>query len=242
MTRTRRAVPELLLIVVGVFVALAAERWVAGGSDRALVEGYVRDLVSDLAQDSLGNVNRILMAEQRLAALDALLADLNGVGSALEDERELVALRDAQLVPTVAVQLATYQDLLGTGNLRLLEPALRRSLIEYHAAIAVVEGVIERNGGEKPEYSDLVPGRARQRLSRPCPFGPTTAGCLRAASEVIAQLSGPELASISSWRDLPQIRIQLERSTNLTLRFLSTMERVRVTRLAAMAAVRAAGH
>jgi hypothetical protein len=225
MSRTRAGLGEFFLIVVGVFLALAAERWVSGSADRQLVDQYSADLVTDLASDSVSTERWTALAEEIASALERLIGSLNETGKPLVASEALNDLHWAQVVPVPTFEVTTYQDLVSSGNLRLLEPELRRSLVEYHAALEYLARIVGLTGAgdEKPFFAYLVPARARIELRDRCRSAspPETHACrLHEAEALFGMMSEHERDAISSWADLPGIRFELERTLAGILSFL----------------------
>ena len=65
-------------------------------------------------------------------------------------------------------RLGTYQDLVSSGNIRLLDPELRRRVVEYHVQLESNARTMSRFSSGKPRFADLVPGRAKQGFAGRC--------------------------------------------------------------------------
>ena len=229
MSRARAGFTEFCFIVVGVFLALAAERWVSGSADRELVDQYSADLMTDLASDSASIERWAGQAEQIASALERLIGSLNETRPPLVGSEALANLHWAQVVPVPTFEVTTYQDLVSSGNLRLLEPRLRRSLVEYHAALEYLTRIVALTGGgdEKPFFAYLVPARARIELRDRCSAAVPQdlhACRLREAEALFAEMPEKERDAISSWSDQPDIRFELERTLAGILSFLGNAQ------------------
>lgn len=125
------------MIVVGVLIALAVDSWWAGRRDADSEVAYLSAIFEDLRADS---------------AEFEIMADANRSGS--RSARKTIELLEAegheplspfQVVQTVlcgsfltlpVVSRTTIDDLLSTGNLRLIEDRdLRREILAYYGAI-----------------------------------------------------------------------------------------------------------
>jgi hypothetical protein len=136
MSKLRRAAGELLIIVVGVLTALALNGWNAKRQERALEEVYLRSLAADLATQ----VDRF---DGWLTAFDARAgvaeqvwsAVTTGVSPRLTPEDLFDALLSGGTYhPPRLYSDATYQDLISTGNLRLIrDQELRSAILDYHS-------------------------------------------------------------------------------------------------------------
>jgi hypothetical protein len=220
---------EFVLIVVGVFLALAAESWVSGAADRQLVDQYAADLLGDLQSDSVSIQAWVGRAEEVASALERLIGGLNETRPPIVGSEALADLFLAQVVPLPTFEVTTYQDLVSSGNLRLLEPQLRRSLVEYHASLEHLTRIVALTGGgdHKPFFAYLVPSRVRIELRERCRAAApqeSHACRLHEAGALFAAMSENERDAISSWSDLPGIRFELERTLAGILSFLDNTQ------------------
>ncbi|HSH75934.1 MAG TPA: hypothetical protein VLA09_09655 [Longimicrobiales bacterium] len=216
---------EFVLILIGVFLALAAERWVAGRSDRNLAAQYAADLATDLRQDSVQHVVWSMFTAARQQALERMLADLNQVSPRLSGAEELGTLYYAQIVPVPDFQRATFQDLVSSGNLRLLDPAVRRGIVVYHDGLDALTRGVALTGLGKPRFADLVPAQARATLTDTCAGQPSRCG-FGLADSVLADMPDAEVVALASWRDMPDMRLELQRMLNETHAFRRGFERL----------------
>jgi hypothetical protein len=136
-------VGEVIVIVVGVLLALAVERWKESRAERRLETGYLRGLERDLAQDSEGlaafcrEVTEAREAAERVLAVirGELEPDPKGFGGEL-----MRAANGNEPVYSVAA----YTEI-ASGNLHLIENAeLKNRLVEYYSVILTGERVRSR--------------------------------------------------------------------------------------------------
>lgn len=129
---------EFLIVVVGVLVALAVDQMVDARAEHRLERDYLSalqaDVESDLSRlrDELhpGIDRRAAMAREVIAALDE--------ESPVDAVRLAVALDWAGHLTLFEPRRATFDDLLGTGNLRLIrDRELRADVVEYHDLTAL---------------------------------------------------------------------------------------------------------
>lgn len=131
---------EFVVIVVGVLVALGVDDFRSTMDDRNLETYYLEQLSGDLASDE-AELGRMV------AALDSLEVAGHRWSTLLEDPLSRPLLDDISgidvswsFVPRLHLKLghlkvarATYDEILGSGNLRVIRsPVLRRSLAEYY--------------------------------------------------------------------------------------------------------------
>jgi hypothetical protein len=121
---------ELALLILGILIALAVDGWMDDHRDARAERQYLELLVRDLNRD-LEVLDEFMAYEERQVADSILAYRALRVGVAAED-REAVAAALFRLTSrrTLRLTRATYTDLLGTGNLRLIRtPALRDRIV-----------------------------------------------------------------------------------------------------------------
>ncbi len=134
-TRTSRllnALGNLALIVAGVLIALAVDQAAQSIGERRREAEYLAALQEDVQADLAalrGPLSEGL--DRREAAAQLVIAGLNGT---LVEPAPLVAALDrAGHVAFFAPRRATFDDLISTGNLRLIrDRETRATLIEYY--------------------------------------------------------------------------------------------------------------
>jgi hypothetical protein len=133
--RWAQVVLELALLILGILIALAVDGWMDDRRDARAERQYLELLVRDLDRD-LAVLDEFIAYEERQVADSILAYRALGVGVAPED-REAVAVALFRLTGrrTLRLTRATYTDLLGTGNLRLIRtPALRDRIVALYEA------------------------------------------------------------------------------------------------------------
>ena len=136
-------VGEVAIIMIGILLALAVDRWKEDRADRRLEVGYLQSLARDLRHDSEMLTAFCGEVGDALDAADSVLSVLRGER---EPEPDVIAgelIRAANgNEPVYAV--ATYTELSG-GNLRLIRNAdLKADLVEYYSALLTGERVRSR--------------------------------------------------------------------------------------------------
>lgn len=123
---------DLLLIVAGVLIALAVDQAVQAMGERRREAQYFAALEQEIEAD-LAALRGPLLAglDQREEAAKLVIAGLNG--APLEPSRLVAALDRAGHVAFFAPRRTTFDDLVSTGNLRLIrDPEVRAALIAYY--------------------------------------------------------------------------------------------------------------
>lgn len=132
--RTGRLFAELAVIVVGVLVALWADRWVQSLDDGAREQTYLEGLVRDLQEDSLTLVAAIEAERARAEMAGEILRAVGGRAADVEHPALFVSgfERVAWSTP-LNHATATWSELLSRGDLGLVDdPDLRRSLSRHY--------------------------------------------------------------------------------------------------------------
>jgi hypothetical protein len=135
---------EVIVLVLGILLALAADRWNQDRLDAIETARIVARLKSDTARN-------LAMFEQELPTMESSLRDIKALYRALQAGRtqgeDLAQIESAMtridVVPSYPLVFAAYEELVATGRLRQLDdPALVDLLgnqrAQYDAAQAVV--------------------------------------------------------------------------------------------------------
>lgn len=146
-----RTLVEFAIIVVGVFVALAADRWLAGRDDETAARLYYEQLETDLVGDSVVLEGMIGMAEYSTATAISLLELAGGVTTSRDLPSEsLGSLPDltrgwvivGSYTPFEAKR-GTWENLVSTGRMGLLDEDVRVMLSNYYDGVRRLRGVEE---------------------------------------------------------------------------------------------------
>ena len=135
------AIGQFLLIVVGVLVALSADSLREERSERKRVEAYVTDLMREL-ETTLRIVDRVIVADsQHIMHTRIMLTYLRSTDEAPQD-----SIRSWRGVgwPGFSTVTGTMRALLETGDLRLLNGEIRRSLTAYATDLQYAEREIDK--------------------------------------------------------------------------------------------------
>lgn len=134
-----RAMGELVLIVAGVLIALGAESAWEDRGERLRAEAYLDALRADMVQ-ARAQVEAAAEATQaRLQSTDSILNGLRGIDGGAESlGRGSHALGGDIVLPT-----GTLAALIETGDVNLLSPELRASVVETYAVLLRYEGLAD---------------------------------------------------------------------------------------------------
>lgn len=134
MQRVRRLFIEFAVIVLGVLVALLMESAWQDRQDHQLAEEYLDRLRDDLADNRGVLETDVAFMRQNCSSAQALLGALTG-DAELPAEELVIEAWGAALNYTPAYQTSTWEDLLASGRLGLIESAeLRTRIIDLFQA------------------------------------------------------------------------------------------------------------
>ena len=134
----------MLVLIVGILLALAADRWNQDRLDGIETAQIVERLKSDTARNLPMFEQSLSLMERNLANVKALFRALESGTMAGEDPTHIeLAIAYVDVVPSYPLVFAGYDELVATGRLRQLGDPLLIDLLgnqraEYEAAQAVV--------------------------------------------------------------------------------------------------------
>ena len=135
-----RILAEVSIIVVGVLIALAAEGWREAVSDRDLTDGYLAGLAADIRLDSAA-YERFLdpnYLPAQAVASDSLILILGDPTTVVAPATVLRFLREQLYLLSATKSRATFDDMVSSGRLGLIDdPDLRTALVRYYASSVV---------------------------------------------------------------------------------------------------------
>jgi len=144
--RWAHVVVELALLVLGILIALAVNDWMQDRHDAQTERQYLELLARDLDQD-LEVLEEFAAFEERQTADGVMAYRALRSGAEVED-REAVARALSHLLSRRTLRLvrATYTDLLGTGNIRLIRnTVLRDRIVKLYESNERMSTIIDRN-------------------------------------------------------------------------------------------------
>jgi len=154
---------EFVVIVIGVFVALAADRWQQTASERESERSYLERLRTEIAADTARMKQLVARSEQKRVALAYIEAAIARRPPA-DSLRDLAAnMREASYYMEQDFRTTAFDELQSTGRLMLLSDAeVRAAVVAYHEFIERYLPRIDRRRGEYPELlARYIPPSAR---------------------------------------------------------------------------------
>ena len=161
-------VAEFVLVVAGVLVALAVDTAIEDRRDRQLRDEYIERIRIDVEGDKRALQYRIDFfgdvqgfSEQFLGWLDT--------DDPVSNEVVLAAFYAAEVWPFI-VTSNTYQDLLSTGNIRLIDDInLRTSLASYHNRANTAQTGWTPTENYRQTIRGVIPVEIQEKIRTQCP-------------------------------------------------------------------------
>ena len=131
---------DFVIVVVGIFVGLQADQWNQSRKDRIVEAQYVESLKSDLLAD-IGELDAAIDLARNRARLGRLIHTSIRKGSVDSEPNEFIwAVYNSLLLNYPSYTRATTDELLSTGNLRLLrDQELKSDIAAYYTEIERLE-------------------------------------------------------------------------------------------------------
>jgi len=127
-------ISELVIVVVGIFIAIQADRWWEHQDDLRQEQLYIARLTDDIERD-IAQINFALdLATFRQGFAELLIATAKDAEVARnQPEKFLASVQQAAFTYTAALNSDTFAELRSTGNLGLLQDrSLKTALFEYY--------------------------------------------------------------------------------------------------------------
>jgi len=129
--RSARIATELVVIVAGVLIALAADRWNHGRADRASEAAYLGRFVEEIEGDSTRAAAYLEGRPSMLAGLDSLMSFVDGAPPPPNLAATVLAVSDELVFPPVVA----WTEIQATNSLDLIrDPEIRAVLTDYYAS------------------------------------------------------------------------------------------------------------
>lgn len=144
-----QAFAEVILIVIGVALALAADDWADQQQELAEEQQYLTRLRADFVTSQANMTEGLASIRENRDLKLRLIAVLQGPMDAIDDVQLAKMIRESMYMQMPTVAMATYNDMVNSGDLRLLRSAdLRLALARFEGFWRNYESVI-REGFEQ---------------------------------------------------------------------------------------------
>lgn len=161
------AVGEIVLVVIGIFIALQLNTWKAEQRDRVAEKVHLENLKEDLNLQLEVIRTQMVHDSSMILRADSTMAFFTG-NMDLEDlERRLYGSRNLGWRKTFVASDATFKVLLSTGGMNLIgNPRLRTDLMRYHQQLDYTTLVINTNNRLIDELFSLYTASNAPSFSR----------------------------------------------------------------------------
>ena len=146
-----KAFAELVIIVLGVLIALFAESAWNDHRDRVEGQSYASRLSAELKKNLDYLDDDIAWTQQACDSAESALSQLRSADGVTDPALFLRLAISTATYPSPEYQRATYDDLIGTGNLSLIEAALLRE-----QTVSVYTGFFESLSAWRPAKSTAI--------------------------------------------------------------------------------------
>jgi hypothetical protein len=159
---------EFVLVVAGVLVALAVDTALENRRDGELRDEYIERVRADLENDRRALDYRVQFFHD-VRAFSQQFLDWLDADTPLDKETVLAAFYSSEIWPFVATQ-STYQDLLSTGSIRLIDDInLRTSLATYHNQANTARSGWTPTEDYRRIIRGVIPNRIQDSIREDCP-------------------------------------------------------------------------
>jgi len=159
---------EFVLVVAGVMVALAVDTAFENRRDSELRDEYIERVRADVEHDRLALEYRVQFFHD-VQVFSQQFLDWLDTDTPLDKETVLAAFYSSEIWPFVASQ-STYQDLLSTGSIRLIDDInLRTSLATYHNQANTARSGWAPTEDYRRIIRGVIPNRIQDSIREDCP-------------------------------------------------------------------------
>ncbi len=140
------AIGEIVLVVIGILIALQVNNLNEQSKKEQLRENYVNSLLSDLESDIVLLENQILSFNTELEIHTSLSKRLSSSDATFDTIRNIARYEFLPFfTPSNNLNINTYNALISTGNLDLIQPPLRKKIQKHNAEQLETLKAIELN-------------------------------------------------------------------------------------------------
>jgi hypothetical protein len=133
----RYAIGEFSIILLGVLAAFAVENWNSDRKDRSLEREYLLSLLDDFDADKKSLDTAMQRSEEIASAQQTVLSVAERRHFEITPTEFVYAVSEVALLVFATHSRRTINDLMSTGNLRIIESdEVRTALANYYARIA----------------------------------------------------------------------------------------------------------
>lgn len=197
---------DLIVVVVGIYIGLQADAWMAGKQDRDLEVEYLERLLSDMESSIAAQRINIDTYDNGTAAVD-YIAEVQkaGISDGFDEERLILGLNSVGWVAPPATNMITMRELQSTGNISLIrDVSVRTAIGQFERSYANATFSASQNLGfmaaSAPEvmtWSFMAPNVPGEHKSV-TEFEDDSFGYTH-RYDIERMLKNPDAANITSW-------------------------------------------
>jgi len=132
----RYGVSELVIVVLGVFIALAADGWRQQRVDRVTESEYIERLIQDLHLDTASVSNIMMQTEERARYCHVVLVAFDSEQRAESPSDFIEAVEYGNYFSYPSYSTTTVDELMSTGSLRLIRSTeVKEAVSRYYETI-----------------------------------------------------------------------------------------------------------
>lgn len=154
---------EIVLVVIGILIALQVNNLNEQRKENKLEQLYYCKVLEDVDQDISQIYNQINETEDRLVASNDLLHLLQTEKPLIEQVMSKTLDAISQITYTFRPNLATYEDLKSSGNLKILrDMEIKKQVVKYYSMIDGIIDVLDTNADgtvavfySKDDYAEI---------------------------------------------------------------------------------------
>jgi hypothetical protein len=147
------AIGEIVLVVIGIFIALQLNNLNEDRKNRILEEVYYCKLLEDLNQDVVEIKNLIDINEHRIISSNKFISLIQKGKFTQKEVVKVMVGSVSKTSYTFKPSLAAFEDLKSSGNLGLLRDLkIKKELISYYTFVEGLVDVIDVNSDKTLEY------------------------------------------------------------------------------------------
>lgn len=127
------AIGEIILVVIGILIALGINNWNENRKLEEIRQSYYHQLIEDFEADKAYAENQIQLMESSISSFENYKLIYNQPNLSLTEAFEAMKNHDWSVL-ILEFKTSTIKSLLSSGNLNLIESALRNKLETYNSS------------------------------------------------------------------------------------------------------------
>lgn len=146
-----QALGEIALIFIGITLAVAFNNWNESRKNSKLRAGYYERLIAEIKQDQMDLENITIYHEYRKSGIEGFFQYLDENSKPNLDSVQSFIQDFSYHMNTYVPNESTYEELISTGNIKLIDADIREKLIRLSRMHAYL---VETQNGFDSQYED----------------------------------------------------------------------------------------